>query len=108
MFFLLHEKKIPISDATVLRVIRKMGYKKHQMCTHGFRSMASTLLNELGARHDVIEKALAHGDGDKIRAIYNRAEYFEERREMMQNFADYLDDLANNTTKSAFFFKKIS
>jgi Phage integrase family. len=60
------------------------------MTAHGFRSMASTLLNELGYKHDVIEAQLAHAGYDKIRAVYNRAEYMEERRNLMQAWADYL------------------
>lgn len=60
---------------------------------HGFRSMGSTVLNEKGYRPDVIEKALAHAGEDKIRAIYNRAEYMEERKTMLQGYAGYLDSL---------------
>lgn len=70
-----------------------MGYTKEQMTAHGFRSMASTLLNELGHRPDVIEAQLAHKGADKIRATYNRAEYMLERRNLMQSWADYLDEL---------------
>lgn len=55
--------------------------------------MASTLLNEQGWRPDVIERQLAHLDGNRIRAVYNRAEYITERRNMMQAWADYLDSL---------------
>ena len=70
-----------------------MGYTKEQMVPHGFRSMASTLLNEQGWRPDVIERQLAHLDANRIRAVYNRAEYITERRNMMQAWADYLDRL---------------
>lgn len=83
-----------LSEAGVLSAIRSMGYQKDQMCAHGFRAMASTLLNELGYRPDIIEISLAHGDENKVRAVYNRAEYMEERRKMMQEWADYLDGLA--------------
>lgn len=83
-----------LSEAGVLAAIRSMGYDKDKMCSHGFRAMASTLLNELGYRPDIIEMSLAHGDENKVRAIYNRAEYMEERRKMMQEYADYLDSLA--------------
>lgn len=83
----------PISDAGILAALRAMGYSKEQMTAHGFRSMASTLLNELGYKHDVIEAQLAHAGYDQIRAIYNRAEYLEERRALMQAWADYLDSL---------------
>ncbi len=71
-----------------------MGYEKDKMCAHGFRAMASTLLNELGYRPDIIEISLAHGEENKVRAVYNRAEYMEERRKMMCEWADYLDSLA--------------
>ena len=55
--------------------------------------MASTLLNEMGFRSDVIERQLAHVEGNTVRAAYNRAEYLNERREMMQKWADFLDSL---------------
>jgi integrase len=84
----------PLSENGVLSALRRMGYAKHEMTAHGFRAMASTLLNELGYRPDLIERQLAHGDTDKVRAVYNRAAYMEERRVMMQEWADYLDSLA--------------
>ena len=83
----------PISDATMLNALRRMGYTKEQMCVHGFRSMASTLLNEQGYNRDWIERQLAHADRDDVRAAYNYAEYLPERRKMMQEWADYLDGL---------------
>ncbi len=83
----------PISDGTVRIALRSMGYAKEEMTAHGFRSMASTLLNELGQPHDVIEMQLAHAGYDKIRAIYNRAEYWDERERLMQFWADYLEGL---------------
>jgi integrase len=64
------------------------------MTAHGFRHMASTLLNERGWNRDAIERQLAHSDRDSIRAAYNAAEYLPERRKMMQSWADYLDELA--------------
>ncbi len=70
-----------------------MGFEKHEMTIHGFRAMGSTILNEKGYRPDVIEKALAHAGEDKIRAIYNRAEYMEERWQMLQDYADFLEEL---------------
>jgi integrase len=73
-----------------------MGYGKEQMTIHGFRSMASTLLNEQRYRPDVIEAQLAHGEKDAIRAAYNRAEYLAERRQMMEGWANYLDHLRQN------------
>ena len=83
----------PISDATLLNALRRMGYAKDEMCTHGFRSIASTLLNELGYNRDWIERQLAHGERDEVRAAYNYAEYLTERRRMMQEWADFLDEL---------------
>lgn len=85
----------PLSENGVLSALRRMGYEKHEMTAHGFRAMASTLLNELGYRPDLIERQLAHGDTDKVRAVYNRAAYMDERRIMMQEWADYLDGLAD-------------
>lgn len=60
---------------------------------HGFRSIASTLLNELGYNRDWIERQLAHGERNDVRAAYNYAEYLPERRRMMQEWADYLTEL---------------
>lgn len=90
-----YKKHQPLSENGVRIAIRSMGYGKEEMTAHGFRSMASTLLNEQGYRPDIIEKALAHGDKDKIRAVYNRAEYFEERKNMMQEYVNFLDTLAS-------------
>ncbi len=83
----------PISDMTLLAGLRRMGYGKEQMTVHGFRSMASTLLNEQGYNRDWIERQLAHGERNTVRAAYNYAEYLPERRRMMQEWADYLDGL---------------
>jgi integrase len=60
---------------------------------HGFRATASSILNEAGFRPDVIERQLAHRERNKVRAIYNQAEYAHERREMLQWWADYIDSL---------------
>ena len=83
----------PISDMTLLAGLRRMGYDKATMTVHGFRSMASTLLNEQGYNRDWIERQLAHGERNSIRAAYNYAEYLPERRRMMAQWADYLDRL---------------
>lgn len=83
----------PISDMTLVAGLRRMGFEKDEMSAHGFRAMASTLLNEQGYSADVIEKQLAHSPSNKIRGIYNRAEYLPERRKMMQEWADYLAEL---------------
>lgn len=82
-----------ISENTVLKVIERIGYKG-RMTGHGFRSVASTYLNNLGTiRPDMIEAQLAHGDKDQVRAAYNRADYMEYRKAMMQFWADTLDKM---------------
>ena len=83
----------PMSDNTLLAALRRMGFPKEMLVTHGFRAMASTLLNEQGCNRDAIERQLAHGERNKSRAAYNHAEYLPERRKMMQAWADYLDEL---------------
>ena len=83
----------PISENTVNAALRRLGYSKDEMTGHGFRSMASTLLHELGYPHAVIERQLAHGERNKVSAAYNFAEYLPERRKMMQAWADYLDGI---------------
>jgi integrase len=83
----------PMSENTLLYALYRMGY--HSRATaHGFRATASTILNEQGFRPDVIERQLAHAERNKVRAAYHRSEYLEERRVMMQHWADYLDGLA--------------
>lgn len=84
-----------MSENTLLYALYRMGYHS-QATTHGFRSTASTILNEHGFRSDVIERQLAHGERNKVRASYNHAQYLKERREMMQWYADHLDKLAVN------------
>ena len=88
--------KRPMSENTVLGALRRLGYASDEMTGHGFRSMASTLLNEQGWNPDAIERQLAHGERNNIRAAYNYAEYLPERRKMMQQWADYLDELKTN------------
>ncbi len=83
----------PISENTVNAALRRMGYSKDEMTGHGFRSMASTILNEQGWNRDAIERQLAHVEGNSVRAAYNYAEFLPERRKMMQAWADYLDGL---------------
>jgi integrase len=84
----------PMSDNTVLSALRRLGYATTEMTGHGFRSMASTLLNEQGWNPDAIERQLAHAERNANRAAYNYADYLPERRKMMQAWADYLDRLA--------------
>lgn len=86
----------PMSDNTVNSALRRMGYCKEEMTGHGFRSTASTLLNENGWNRDAIERQLAHAERDNIRAAYNYAEYLTDRRKMMQWWADFLDKLASD------------
>ena len=78
-----------ISENTFGKIINGMGYKGIAT-PHGFRSLASSILNEQGYNHDAIERQLAHVEENRIRAAYNRAEYLSERTEMMQWYADYL------------------
>lgn len=84
-----------LSENSMNSALRRMGFTKEQHTAHGFRSTASTLLNESRQfRGEVIEAQLAHKDKDSIRAIYNRAQYWDERVPMMQWWADHLDNLA--------------
>ena len=83
----------PISNNTMLFALYRLGYKG-KMTGHGFRAVASTILNETGFQPDVIERQLAHCERNKVRAAYNHAQYLPERRKMMQWWADYLDKVA--------------
>lgn len=86
--------KMFLSENSMNSALRRMGFTKEQHTAHGFRSTASTLLNESRRfRGEVIEAQLAHKDKDVVRAIYNRANYWDERVTMMQWWADYLDEL---------------
>jgi integrase len=91
--------RVPMSNNTILFALYRMGYRS-KMTGHGFRAVASTLLNEQGWRHDVIEKQLAHEPENRVRAAYNRAEYLPERIKLMQHWADHLDALRVNDTDS--------
>ena len=82
----------PISKNTILFALYRMGYHS-RMTAHGFRAIASTTLNELGYRPDVIERQLAHTEKNAVRAAYHRSQYLEERKAMMQQWADHLDAL---------------
>lgn len=87
-------KKGPISENTLAQAYRRMGFGPDEVTPHGFRTTASTFLNETGKfNKDAIEKALAHKDADAIRAIYNRGTYWAERVQMMQWWSDFLDTL---------------
>ena len=82
-----------MSEATVLAALRRMGFSKDEMCAHGFRGMASTLLHENGINHDWIERQLAHSERNSVSAAYNHSEFLADRRKMMQWWADYLATL---------------
>lgn len=99
IFPCLFSRSKPISENTMLYALVRLGYRG-RMTVHGFRTSASTLLNENGHHPDVIEAALAHVHGD-IRSIYNKAKYLPERRTMYQWWADYCETL--RVSESAFF-----
>lgn len=82
----------PISKNTILFALYRMGYHS-RMTAHGFRAIASTTLNELGYRPDVIERQLAHTEKNAVRAAYHRSQYLDDRRAMMQQWADHIDAL---------------
>ncbi|EHL7934612.1 tyrosine-type recombinase/integrase [Escherichia coli] len=85
------DKKKPISENTVLQVIKRVGYEGLES-GHGFRHEFSTIMNENEWPADAIEAQLAHANGGSVRGIYNHAQYLEKRREMMQFWADWLDE----------------
>jgi integrase len=89
----------PLSENTINAALRRMGYTGDEMTGHGFRSTASTLLNESGRfSPDAIERALAHTDADDVRAAYHRGAHWQERVEMAQWWSDYLDTLRAGAT----------
>jgi integrase len=89
----LRTRERPISEVTLNAGLRRLGYGSDDQTAHGFRTTASTLLNEQGWHPDLIELQLAHAERNKVRAAYNRAQRLDERRKMMQAYADYLDGL---------------
>lgn len=86
----------PMSENTVNAALRRLGYTKEQMTGHGFRSMASTILHEQGWESAIIELQLSHTERNKVKAAYNFAQHLTKRREMMQQWADYLDQLRSS------------
>lgn len=86
-------KDRPMSENTLNAALRYLGIGRDEMCSHGFRGMASTMLNEAGWKSDVIEKQLAHCEQNTVRASYNHAQHLPERRQLMNWWADYLDSL---------------
>ena len=91
----IRDPKREMSPTTLNRALERMGYAGH-FSAHGFRATASTLLNELGYKADVIERQLAHRERNKVRASYNQASYMSERKKMMQDWANYLDAATND------------
>jgi len=87
-----NDPKRPMSPETLRRALHSMGFKG-KADVHGFRSTASTILNETGFNPDAIERQLSHSEGNKVRAAYNRAEYMKERRSMMKWWGDYIDSV---------------
>lgn len=84
----------PMSENTINAALRRLGYAQDEMTGHGFRAMASTLLNEMGKWNpDAIERQLAHAEGNAVRRAYTRGEYWNERVAMMQDWSNYLDQL---------------
>ena len=90
----------PITPDSLRNAIRNMGITKEEFTTHSFRSMASTRLNELSYKGDIVEMQLFHAPKDKIRSAYNHAEYLPERKKMIQDWSDYLDKLQNKSSVS--------
>ncbi|QFT76016.1 integrase arm-type DNA-binding domain-containing protein [Erythrobacter sp. THAF29] len=94
VFSSLYPGNRPMSENTINAALRRMGYSGSEMTAHGFRAMASTLLNESGKwSADAIERALAHKDTNAVRGIYHRGRHWRERVEMAQWWSDYLDEL---------------
>jgi integrase len=89
----------PMSENTVRNALRRMGYTNDDMTPHGFRAMARTIMVEkLNVHPDVIEAQLAHGKSGPLGAAYDRAEFMEQRRAMLIEWADYLDRLRRGAT----------
>ena len=83
-----------MSENTLNAALRRLGYSKDEMTAHGFRAMASTLLNESGQwTPDAIERALAHGHSDAVRGAYARGQHWQERVAMAEWWSDHLDTL---------------
>lgn len=90
----------PLSDNAMNSALRRMGFAKDEMTAHGFRSTASTILNERGHNPDVIETALAHQGDDEVRAAYNRAKFWLQRVKLLQDWADLLDQFRKQSSGS--------
>lgn len=94
IFSSLHPGNRPMSENTINASLRRLGYSGQEMTAHGFRSTASTLLNESGKwSSDAIERALGHRDGNSVRSAYHRGQHWDERVEMAQWWSDFIDRL---------------
>ena len=83
----------PMSNGAILMALKRMGYQG-KMTGHGFRALGmSTIKEELGYRHEVVDRQLAHAQKNKVDSAYDRAMFLQERKKMMQEWADYLDKL---------------
>jgi integrase len=99
LFPSLRSAKRPMSENTINAALRRLGYAQDEMTGHGFRAMASTLLNEMGKWNpDAVERQLAHAEANAVRRAYTRGEYWNERVAMMQEWSDYLDQLRDGAT----------
>jgi integrase len=98
VFPALTDSNRPMSENALTAALRRMGYSGDEMTWHGFRTIASTLLNEQGWHPDLIELQLAHAERNTVRAAYNKARRLPERRKMMQTWADYLDGLKTSSS----------
>jgi integrase len=96
-----------MSPTTLNRRLERMGYA-NRFSAHGFRATASTILNELNFGVDVIERQLAHAERNKVRASYNRAQYLDERRKLMQSWADFIDGLIAGRDKITPLRRKVA
>lgn len=96
-----HGKRAYITEVTVINALYNLGYKG-KLTAHGFRSIASTYLNELGYNKDLIEVALSHIDKDRVRKAYNRAEYLQQRAEMLQAWGDFVEQSAGGDLSKLF------
>jgi integrase len=98
----------PMSENTVNASLRRLGYTAEEMTGHGFRSIASTMLNEQGWNRDMIERQLAHSERDSVRAAYNHAEYLPQRRQMMQSWSDHLEKLKEENGRARLAHETVS
>ncbi len=96
-----------MSENTINMVIKRMGYNG-KLVGHGFRALASTTLNEMRYPADIIERQLAHVERNKIRAAYNRAQYLPQRREMMQEWANFIEKSEKTGKATVIYLKKIA